>query len=302
LYQTIAPLERVMVSCRVSKYVNQSFIKAGYIYDVATSIVTRTKWFEYSSFQSILHSIWAWKNGSTFESRIRYISADCIDTYPIPIRNHENLNSIGKTYHEHRQKLMLSMELGLTKTYNAFHAPDIQPGIETEKISQLQQREIEKQYGKGTWNLWNHLQKTENACSIEEAVEGIVKLRELHVEMDNAVLESYGWRDIDLHHDFYEVDYLPENDRVRFTIHPQARKEVLKRLLQLNHERFEEEAKKGLHKEKVVREFYQQKGQEVPKEIIDKIKEVEKEKKKKKTTTKTNPKKKKGMDGQGKMF
>jgi len=36
--------------------------------------------------------------------------------------------------------------------------------------------------------------------------------------------------------DFYEVDYLPENDRVRYTISPDARKEVLKRLLKLNHE------------------------------------------------------------------
>jgi len=46
---------------------------------------------------------------------------------------------------------------------------------------------------------------------------------------------------IDLGHGFHEVDYLPENDRVRFTISPAARKEVLKRLLLLNHERHAEE-------------------------------------------------------------
>ena len=51
---------------------------------------------------------------------------------------------------------------------------------------------------------------------MEEAVAGIIKLRELHVQMDNAVLEAYGWQDIALRHDYYEVDYLPENDRVRF--------------------------------------------------------------------------------------
>ena len=33
----------------------------------------------------------------------------------------------------------------------------------------------------------------------------------------------------------YEVDYLPENDRIRYTISPNAKKEVLKRLLKLNH-------------------------------------------------------------------
>jgi uncharacterized protein (DUF433 family) len=59
--------------------------------------------------------------------------------------------------------------------------------------------------------------------------------------MDEAVLDAYGWNDIELKHDFYEVDYLPENDRVRFTIHPDARKEVLKRLLELNHQLYAEE-------------------------------------------------------------
>jgi hypothetical protein len=32
------------------------------------------------------------------------------------------------------------------------------------------------------------------------------------------------------------LEYLPENDRNRFTICPEARKEILKRLLKLNHE------------------------------------------------------------------
>ena len=53
-----------------------------------------------------------------------------------------------------------------------------------------------------------------------------------------------------MRHDFYEVDYLPENDRIRFTIHPDARKEVLKRLLELNHKIHEEEVKAGLWDEK----------------------------------------------------
>ena len=47
--------------------------------------------------------------------------------------------------------------------------------------------------------------------------------------MDERVLNAYGWEDIKLAHDFYEVDYLPENDRVRYTISPDARKEVLNR-------------------------------------------------------------------------
>ena len=65
--------------------------------------------------------------------------------------------------------------------------------------------------------------------------------------MDETVLKAYGWEDIDLSHGFYEVDYLPESDRVRYTISPDARKEVLKRLLKLNHKIHEQEVKAGLH-------------------------------------------------------
>jgi len=44
------------------------------------------------------------------------------------------------------------------------------------------------------------------------------------------------------------------NDRTRYIIHPDARKEVLKRLLQLNHELYAEEEAKGLHKKKAGKE------------------------------------------------
>ena len=72
-------------------------------------------------------------------------------------------------------------------------------------------------------------------CTFNKAVHDILHLRELHKQIDKTVLNAYGWEDIYLAHDFYEVDYLPENDRVRYTISPDARKEVLKRLLKLNH-------------------------------------------------------------------
>jgi hypothetical protein len=76
--------------------------------------------------------------------------------------------------------------------------------------------------------------------------------------MDNAVLEAYGWQDVQLKHDFYAVDYLPENDRIRYTIHLDARKEILKRLLELNHKIHEEEVKAGLW-EKKTKEYKQKK-------------------------------------------
>ena len=48
-------------------------------------------------------------------------------------------------------------------------------------------------------------------------------------------------------HDFYKMDYLSESDRIRYTISPDAGKEVLKRLLKLNHEIHEQEVRASLH-------------------------------------------------------
>jgi hypothetical protein len=60
-------------------------------------------------------------------------------------------------------------------------------------------------------------------------------------------MRAYRWNDIELGHGFYEVSYLPENDRVRFTISETARVEVLRRLSVLNKQRYEEEVEAGLH-------------------------------------------------------
>ena len=79
----------------------------------------------------------------------------------------------------------------------------------------------------------------------EELSADIQKLRDLHVEMDEAVATAYGWNDFDFGHGFHET-----KQGVRFTFSEKTRCEVLQRLLKLNHESFEEEVKQGLHDKK----------------------------------------------------
>jgi len=110
---------------------------------------------------------------------------------------------------------MLNLELGLTKTYNLFHKKDL--------------------------SLHDIIDESPKAAIPDSALQDLLQLRELHKQMDRTVLAAYGWEDITLAHDFYEVEYLPENDRLRFTISPDARKEILKRLLLLNHQIHEQE-------------------------------------------------------------
>lgn len=252
LYEALENIKFVFgIPTQATKYVQFSKIDKGVVFSNAIAVIADDRFETFALLNNSIHDNWVWKLCSTMENNsVRYSPTKCFQTFPFP-KNiltvaSKQLEQLGEIYHNHRLGLMHKLNLGLTKIYNAFNGREIQRDFFTSTLKVLDNKEIGKQHGKEVWNLWSHLQKKEGTCSIEEAITGIVKLRELHVQMDNAVLEAYGWSDILLRHDFYEVDYLPENDRIRFTIHPDARKEVLKRLFELNHKIHEEEVKAGL--------------------------------------------------------
>ena len=232
LTKKLEKLSRCFVAARTTKYLSFSKLPSDILFSEALKVLTTDRWDYFSVVQSTLHEAWARKYSGSLKQDLRYSPRDCFETFPFPADS-SGLATIGETYHEHRRQLMLKMQLGLTKTYNLFHTPNLSP--ETVEKASKQGPEV-----------------------AAEAYDDILKLRDLHRQMDESVLAAYGWHKaaekwgpaIDLRHDFYEVDYLPENDRTRYTIHPDARKEILKRLLLLNHERYAEEVKQGLHDKK----------------------------------------------------
>ncbi|MER9971179.1 type IIL restriction-modification enzyme MmeI, partial [Mesorhizobium sp. M0060] len=64
----------------------------------------------------------------------------------------------------------------------------------------------------------------------------ILELRRLQVELDELVIRQYGWNDIELAHDFYKA-----KQGVRYTFGEEAKRSVLRRLLQINRDRFDSE-------------------------------------------------------------
>ncbi len=230
LYEAISQLDQVMVSCRVSKYVNHSFIKNEYVFDVTTNVLPTNSYFEFAFLQSSLHDSWAWKYASTLESRIRYLNVDCIDTFPIPfdldLEERLEIERTAKKFYEIRAKIMAQSFMGLTRLYNQFHS----------KSDILTGKTVGKTLDKRALALKKFLEKHAVAYSYEKMCSDILTLRTLLIDLDQLVLNSYGWNDILLKHNFYEVEFLPELDRTRFTIHPNARKELLDRILQLNHQ------------------------------------------------------------------
>ena len=89
---------------------------------------------------------------------------------------------------------------------------------------------------KGLTEMYNRFHNSEVAGN------DIQELRDLHVEMDKAVTVAYGWDDLKLGHEFHQT-----KQGLRFTISESSRREVLSRLLKLNHERHAEEVDEGLH-------------------------------------------------------
>jgi hypothetical protein len=271
LYRMIAGTERAMVTSRVTKDLVFSLTDKGTIYSEQTVVFAIEDFSDFAVVQSQFKNDWSWKRSSRMgDSTLRYSSSLCFDTFPFPqtrsINVEDWLIKIGTAYLNFRKKLCLDIQLGLTKTYNQYHNAQLINDFNTffSKNTYFTDSQLGKKLGKETWNLYKHLQDTKDSISLKEAIERIEEMRRLHQEMDEAVLTAYGWHidterwgpTIQLRHDFYEVDYLPENDRIRYTIHPDARKEVLKRLLLLNHEIHEAEERgitwEQLNEEKII--------------------------------------------------
>jgi len=234
LYSAINGLRRVLVRALTSKHHGMVFLPNGWIYDQSVPVLAFEEFSIYALIQSNIHYEWTICHGSSMKLDPRYTTSDCFETFPFP-ETTDTLESIGETYYTHRQTIMQTRHEGLTKTYNRFHDPtQTDPDIQT--------------------------------------------LRDLHIQMDTAVAAAYGWHDLigphpltpspwgegepetpltphslgrgaggegGLNHDFHET-----KQGLRFTISEAARREVLDRLLALNHQRYAEEVAQGLHDKK----------------------------------------------------
>lgn len=209
-------LKECFVVAANTKYLNFSRVQAGIVFTHTTFVFPSDRWDFYAVLQSTLHELWARKYSGTLKQDLRYSPSRCFETFAFPAQLWETpspeLAALGERYHAHRRQLMQELWLGLTDVYNLFHAQHLTPAL-VQKISKKPAEVAQAGYT------------------------GLLELRRLHVALDCAVRDAYGWQDLNLGHDFFAVDTLPEKDRVRFTLCPAARRELLGRLLTLNQER-----------------------------------------------------------------
>jgi hypothetical protein len=234
LYRGIRAFSQCMVLARHTKHFGLTFVPTDQVFSGALKVLTTGRWDVYAVLQSTIHESWARKYSGAIKQDLRYSPSNCFETYAFPDRLWQTpsagLAEIGERYHEHRRRLMLSLWLGLTDVYNLFHSREVEGDLAKHCASRA------KKDPRGESIPEEH-RAAALSFTPERALAGILELRRLHVELDTAVRDAYGWHDLPLEHDFYEVETLPENDRVRYTISPATRKELLKRLLAENHRR-----------------------------------------------------------------
>ena len=80
------------------------------------------------------------------------------------------------------------------------------------------------------WGLTTTYNKVHDPDSNDAPVRDI---RDLHVEIDEAVMRAYGWDDLDL-----KIGHHPTKIGIRWTVSKEARFELLDRLLEENHRRY----------------------------------------------------------------
>lgn len=108
----------------------------------------------------------------------------------------DELEHRGRVLDEERKEIMLRRGLGLTALYNLVNDAKLETGIDPD----------------------------------------VDRMREIHVDLDDAVMAAYGWDDVPLGHGFHAYRQM-----TRWTVSPAARVEILDRLLAENHRRAAEE-------------------------------------------------------------
>jgi len=125
--------------------------------------------------------------------------------------------------------------MGLTLRYNPSRCFQTFPfPFYTQKISDIgevywcDRRDWMESHNVGLTDFYNSFHDKE--------ISDFSSLREVQQRLDEAVKESYGWTDLSLDHGFHET-----KQGIRFTISEVARRDVLERLLSLNHQRHADE-------------------------------------------------------------
>lgn len=192
LHDALKGKKRCLVTSQVTKHLMFSFQPTDRVFSDKLYIFPFENFSAFGALQARPHIAWAWLLSSTMKADLSYTPTDCFENFPFP-------------------------------------KPD--PRAEVPKLEVLGARlyaaraEHMKARNQGLTSTYNELK--DPACVDPE----VVALRDLHVELDRAVLEAYGWSSIAV-----PPYTTPETDEERARLEA-FEDEILDKLFALNAER-----------------------------------------------------------------
>jgi hypothetical protein len=164
LYSTIANHEQVLATALTSQFVFCSRVPAAEVFSHSLGVFACLE--HLPLIQSRLHALWSIFQGSSLEERIRYTPSDCFETFPFPTA----LLDSGADDPAHTATRKSLETIG--ERYHQFRA------------------DLMIRNNEGLTSTYNRFHDPAETSS------GLLQLRALHQEMDQAVLEAYGWSDV----------------------------------------------------------------------------------------------------------
>jgi len=201
LYESISGISRCVVTAIVSKFVIFSFQPTNRIFSHKLFVFPLSHWSGLSVLQSRIHIEWAWLLSSTMRNAgINYSASDCFETFPFP-------------------------------------QPD--PRTEIPSLEAIGER-LHAARATYMQSIQQGLTKTYNALKDPGCTDpAVLALRALHLELDRAVLDAYGWSDLEIPP--YTTPQTPTERRTLEAFEDA----VLDRLFALNATRAAEEARQA---------------------------------------------------------
>jgi len=199
LYRAIAGLERCLITSAISKHRVFAQVPTGQVFSHNTYVFPLTSYTAFAVLQSSVHLPWAALLSSGLEERGGYRPSDCFETFPFP---GPDPRTVLPALEDVGQRL---------NDARAAYMVDTQQGLT---------------------QTYNRLKEP------AETDARILELRRLHEEMDRAVLDAYGWKDLAV------PPFCPTDDDERAALEAFSA-EVVNRLYVLNAERAADEARKG---------------------------------------------------------
>ena len=147
LYAACEKVSDVVALSRVSTFMTPVVVESGPVFTDAVVVWPSEDRALFALLSSWHHRSWAQWWGSGMRNDSRYVTSDCYETFPFPVRS-DSLNELGQKLDLMQKDLKLRRQIGITNLYKLFH----NPLIVDEDINEL--RDLHKNIDKELHSLY----------------------------------------------------------------------------------------------------------------------------------------------------